>query len=430
LSPSNISTPTGGLPDFLDSSYSWFRLAASMLIATFGSVGMWSIIIVMPELEAEFNSARAEASLPFTTIMIGFGVGNLLVGRLVDRFGIMWPMIISSLMLGSGFFLSTFVTNLWQFSILQGLLVGLGTATCFGPLMADISHWFYRRLGIAIAAAASGNYFAGALWPLFLKGIVEESGWREAYLTVAIILLTVMLPLSLVFKRRLPTRPLLDVDVNAPASATHDTPPRKVANLSNGMLQTLLIIAGVSCCVAMAMPQVHIVAYCADLGYGIVRGAEMLSLMLTGGIISRLASGVLADYIGGVRTLLLGSILQCIALFLYIPFDGMVSLYVVSFVFGLSQGGIVPSYAIIVREYLPTKGAGQRVGIVVLATVIGMAFGGWVSGWIYDLTRSYQMAFLNGIGWNFLNMGIILLILFRTRETPARPASAKQFASS
>jgi len=164
------------------------------------------------------------------------------------------------------------------------------------------------------------------------------------------------------------------------------------------------------------MPQVHIVAFCVDLGFGPAVGAEMLSLMLLGGVVSRLVSGLLADKLGGVRTLLIGSTLQCVALFLYLPFDGMVSLYVVSLIFGLSQGGIVPSYAVIVREYMPAREAGARVGFVMMATILGMALGGWMSGWIYDVTGSYMMAFLNGIGWNFLNIGIILMFLVSTRR--------------
>ena len=159
----------------------------------------------------------------------------------------------------------------------------------------------------------------------------------------------------------------------------------------------LLIIAGVACCVAMSMPQVHIVALCVDLGYGPTVGAEMLSIMLLGGVASRLVSRLLADRLGGVRTLLIGSVLQCNALFLYLPFDGLASLYLVSLVFGLSQGGIVPSYAVIVREYMPAREAGARVGTVIMSTIIGMALGGWMSGWIYDISGSYQLAFINGI---------------------------------
>ncbi|WP_025898824.1 MFS transporter [Sneathiella glossodoripedis] len=399
-----------------DKPYSWFRLTVCMVIATVGSVGMWSIIVVLPLIEAEFGADRAAASLPFTTIMIGFGLGNIIVGRLVDRLGIFIPMIVSILLLTSGFYLTTLVSNIWQFAILQGVFIGLGTGACFGPLMSDISHWFNKRLGIAIAAAASGNYFAGMLWPLILKNILETEGWRSAQITIAITIFCVMFPLAFLLRKKRP-----EDEVELPSSAAPAPTSRKTANLSTSTLQFLMIVAGVSCCVAMSMPQVHIVAYCADLGYGIARGAEMLSLMLGGGIISRLLSGVLADYIGGVRTLLLGSILQCIALFLYMPFDGLVSLYVVSLVFGLSQGGIVPSYAIIVREYLPAKEAGQRVGLIVFSTVVGMAFGGWLSGLIYDLTQSYDAAFINGIAWNLLNIACMTFILMRSK--PRRSAS-------
>jgi MFS family permease len=163
----------------------------------------------------------------------------------------------------------------------------------------------------------------------------------------------------------------------------------------------------------MSMPQVHIVAYCVDLGYGPTTGAEMLSLMLMGGVISRLISGMLSDRLGGVKTLLIGATLQCIGLIFYLPSDGLASLYLVSLIFGLSQGGIVPSYAIIVREYLPARVAGERVGFVMMATIMGMALGGWMSGWIYDVSGSYALAFWNGIGWNFLNIVIVGFILWR-----------------
>jgi MFS family permease len=178
---------------------------------------------------------------------------------------------------------------------------------------------------------------------------------------------------------------------------------------------TLLVIAGFACCVAMSMPQVHIVAYCGDLGYGVARGAEMLSLMLGLGMVSRLASGWISDHIGGVRTLVLGSALQMLTLLFYLPFDGLTSLYLVSALFGLSQGGIVPSYAMIIREYFPPQEAGARFGTVLMATIVGMAAGGWMSGEIFDLTGSYQAAFLNGIAWNMLNLAIALWLLRQPR---------------
>lgn len=397
-----------------DTPYSWLRLCISMLAATVSSVGLWAAVLVLPKVQLDFDIDRSTASAAYTAVMLGFAFGNLVLGRLVDRFGIAPILGICGLTLSAGFGLSTLSQSILQFSLLQ-FVIGFVTAAGFAPLIADVSHWFRKRRGIAVAATASGNYFAGALWPLALKGIIATEGWREAFGVIALVCLVTLLPLSLVLRRR---RPALPTGRSAPLADT----PLKSISLSPGAMQTLLLVAGLACCMAMAMPQVHIVAYCADLGFGVGIGAEMLSIMLAAGVVSRLVSGLMADSIGGVPTLLIGSILQCLALFLYLPFDGLVSLYVVSLIFGLSQGGIVPSYAIIVREYLPAEEAGKRIGILMVATVTGMALGGWVSGLIYDWTGSYQAAFLNGIAWNLLNIAIMIFILIRSRPAPRRGA--------
>ncbi|MEM7462916.1 MAG: MFS transporter [Pseudomonadota bacterium] len=396
-------------PDYLDSNYSWFRLVISVLAGTVMSVGMWATVLVLPAVQEEFGISRADASIAFTAAMIGFGFGNMWLGRVVDRFGIVPVLLGAGIVLAASFGLSALVKSMWMFAALQ-LFIGISAAAGFGPLIADLSHWFLRRRGIAVASAACGNYLAGAIWPLVLKGIIDTQGWRTAFIVIATSSIVMIIPLALMLRRRPPQdASIVSATGNGSSFNTIDI------GLSPRMLQVLLCIAAIACCVAMAMPQVHIVAYCSDLGYGVTVGAEMLSLMLAGGIVSRLASGFIADYIGGVRTLLIGSILQCLALFLYMPFDGLMSLYVVSLVFGLAQGGIVPSYAIIVREYLPAKEAGRQVGIVVMASVMGMALGGWLSGLIYDLTGSYQAAFLNGIAWNFLNIAIMVMLLLRGR---------------
>jgi MFS family permease len=369
------------------------------------------VITIMPALEAEFVTSRALTSLPFTFNMIGFAVGNLVIGVIIDRFGITISIISAALLSGLAYLLSTQADSIYFLSIVH-LMLGFGCAAGFGPLITDISHWFLRRRGIAVALTASGNYLAGAIWPALLSGVLATHGWREVYITLAIITVVVIIPLAFLLRRTVP-------------ESAHNIAAEKVAentaktNLSPRRLQILLSIAGVSCCVAMSMPQVHIVSYCVGLGYGPAIGAQMLSLMLFGGVFSRVISGLAADKIGGIYTLLIGSSLQCLALLMYLPFDGMASLYVVSLIFGLAQGGIVPSYAVIVREYLPPKEAGARVGFVIMMTIIGMALGGWMSGWIYELTGSYQMAFINGIIWNGLNMAIILWILLRgTKQRP------------
>ncbi|MCV0396794.1 MAG: MFS transporter [Rhizobiaceae bacterium] len=400
----------------IDSAQSWMRLAISVLVGTIGSVGMWAIVVVLPAAQIDFGVDRAGAALPYTATMIGFALGNVLIGRHVDRFGVTLPIILAALSLGGGFALASLTQAMWQFALLH-LLIGFGASAGFGPLMADISHWFVKRRGIAVASVACGNYLAGAIWPTIIQSFMADVGWRTTFVGVGLVVIVTLVPLALLLRKPAPR--VADPSHVPPAP----TGPKRVP-LSPAALQALLVIAGLGCCVAMSMPQVHIVAYCVDLGYGPARGAEMLSMMLAAGIISRLASGFLADLIGGVKTLLLGSVLQGLSLFLYLPFDGLVSLYVVSLVFGLSQGGIVPSYAIIVREYMPAREAGQRVGIVIMATIAGMAFGGWLSGFIYDLTGSYEAAFINGIAWNLLNVSVMVYILMRTRAPTPRMAAA------
>jgi MFS family permease len=396
-----------------DGAYAWWRLLACLALSTIGGIGLWSVVVSLPAIQAEFGVDRADASLPYTATMVGFAIGGVLMGRVADRFGIVVPAVLAALMLGIGYIAAASATALWQFMLAQALLIGmLGSSATFGPLVADVSLWFVRRRGIAVAIVASGNYLAGTLWPPLLQTAIEAVGWRQAHVGIGVLCVLTMLPLALALRRRAPVE-----DAGVPLSARAITDTLRV---SPATLQVLLIVAGLSCCIAMSMPQVHIVAYCADLGYGPARGAEMLSLMLGFGVISRLASGLIADKIGGVGTLILGSTLQCLSLLFYLPFNGLTSLYVVSALFGLSQGGIVPSYALIVRDYFPAREAGARVSLVLMATVAGMALGGWMSGVIFDLTGSYRAAFLNGIAWNLLNMSIAFwLLLGRLRPQPA-----------
>lgn len=399
-----------------ESAYAWVRLFAALAIGTVGSVGMWSVVVALPAVQTEFGVARADASVPFTCTMIGFGFGAIIMGKVADRFSIMIAAMAGAALLAAGYTAACFAPNLWWFALASGV-VGLGASTSFAPLLADISHWFTRRRGIAVAIVACGNYLSGTLWPSIIQHYIATSGWRPTHLAMGVLCLAIIFPLSFALRRRI----ALHVET---AESTAARGARASLGISQNALMTLICIAGVGCCVAMSMPQVHIVAYCGDLGYGVARGAEMLSMMLGFGIISRVASGFIADRIGGVATLLLGAALQGVALFLYLFFDGLASLYVISALFGLFQGGIVPMYAIIVREYFPAKEAGTRVGIAIFATIIGMAFGGWISGWIFDHTGSYHAAFLNGLVWNLLNVSIISWLLFRTRTRVSRLAHA------
>jgi MFS family permease len=440
VTPTDVPIAPTALPIESESAYAWLRLLVSLALMTIGGAGMYSVTVVLPRIQAEFGVARADASLPYTLTMVGFGLGGILMGRLADRFGVMVPVMMGAFGLGVGFIAAGSAGSVWQFSLAQGILMGLlGTSATFAPLVADTSQWFTRRRGIALAICMSGNYLAGAVWPPIVQHFVASVGWRQTYIGIGVFCFVTMLPLALVLRRRPPVAnalaelsatsqivattqtvaapqglPGAPAGVSSPAAAPAWLPGH--LGLSPAMLQGLLCVAGVSCCVAMSMPQVHIVAYCGDLGFGAARGAEMLSLMLGMGVVSRLVSGWISDHIGGLRTLLLGSVLQGLALLLFLPFDGLVPLYVVSGMFGLFQGGIVPSYALIVREYFSPKDAGTRVGTVLMATLFGMALGGWMSGKIFDLTGSYKAAFFNGIAFNLLNISIVLFLLYRVRQ--------------
>ncbi len=404
-----VRMPTTHLPD---SRYSWLRLLASLALATVGGIGLWAGIVALPYIQTDFGVDRAGASFPYTMTMIGFAFGGILMGRLSDRFGIMVPLMLGAVCLGLGFWAAALSPNYWVFIAANAILIGLlGSAATFGPLVADVSLWFQKKRGLAVAIGASGNYLAGMLWSPLLAHAIESFGWRHAYMVIGTACTLIMLPLALALR----TRASL-VERPSPSSASGNTDGTPV-------LQGMLILAGLACCVAMSMPQVHLVAYCQDLGYGPAAGANMLALLLGCGVVSRLASGYLADRIGGVGTLIIGSSLQCVALLFYIPFSGLTSLYLVSALFGLAQGGIVPSYALIVRDHFPARQAGFRISLVLTATVLGMALGGWLSGVIYDYTGSYQMAFLHGVAWNVLNMAIAFFLLLK-RMKPHGPKFA------
>jgi MFS family permease len=393
-----------------ESAYAWFRLAAAVLLSTIGGVGMWSVVVALPALQAEFGVARAAASFPYTLTMVCFGLGGVLLGRLADRRGICTPVLLGIVALAAGYVLAGLAGSLWQFTLIQGALLGFGSSATFAPLLSDTSQWFTRRRGMAVGICASGNYLAGMLWPPVVQHFISVAGWRHTYMGIGCFCLLSMTLLTLALRRRLAHA---EGTAQRAVSATAAARP---LGLSPGALQMVLNIAGVACCVAMAMPQVHLVAYCADLGYGPARGAQMLSIMFLFGIVSRLASGWLCDHIGALRTLLAGSAMQGLALMLFIPFDSLVSLYMIAGLFGLVQGGIVPSYAIIIRDHYPASEAGGRVGVIIMATLLGMALGGWMSGAIFDLTGSYRAAFVNGIAWNAINVSIAVWLLRRSRQ--------------
>ena len=412
-------------PSVVDSRAAWLRLCVTTLLVVIGSSSMYVVSVVLPQLQADFGIDRSAASMPYAATMAGLGVGGLLMGRLTDRFGVMVPVILGTFGLGAGYVLAGLAPGPTWFTLASGVLIGaFGASATFSPLMADASLWFARRRGVAVAINAAGLYVGGALWPPAMQRVVEAFGWRYAYVALGVFCIATMLPLAMTLRRRPPALAQPAATGSGPLRGASPEAAARPLGLTPRSLEALLCIAGVACCVAMAMPQVHIVAYCTDLGFGPARGAEMMSLMLGFGIVSRLLSGWIADRIGGLRTLMLGSVLQGIALLLFLPFDGLVDLYVISALFGLFQGGIVPSYALIVREYFPPAQAGARVAAVLTATMFGMALGGWLSGVLFDLAGGYRAAFVTGLLWNLLNVSIAAFLLRRAGPLSSRAAAS------
>mgnify|MGYP001394144891 FL=1 len=394
----------------MPSSYPVIRLVAALTLMTIGGSGMYSAIMVLEPAALEFSSGRGGASLPYASFMAGFAVGGVVMGRVADRYGILLPALLGSLALPAGFLLCVQATSILHLCVVLAVLCGfLGAAFSFGPLVADTSLWFTARRGLAVGIVISGNYLAGAVWPPILQHYFDQQGWRATFNDLSWFTLCTMLPLSLLLTRQPPKEKIQD-------AAVHPADDHRPLAMTPLNLQCLICAAGVGCCIAMAMPQVHIVPYVLDLGHPAARGAEMLGLMLGFGVISRVGSGWLSDRIGGLKTLLIGSGLQTVVLIAFLGSESLAWLYGVSIAFGLSQGGIVPSYAIILRTFFPVAEAGWRIGLALFFTIGGMAVGGWIAGALYDLTGSYTASFINAIAFNIFNLIIAQALLRRAKR--------------
>ena len=395
--------------------YPLLRLFASLVIMTIGATGMYAVNVSLRPILVEFESSRAAASLPYAFTMIGYGLGGILMGKISDRFGVFWPVLFAGFMLSAGFAIASIADNLLQLCIIQAVMIGLlGSGATFAPLVADTSHWFTHRRGIAVGIVISGNYLAGAIWPPIIQDMIDAANWRSAYTTLAIITVSILPILSFILYKR----PIIEhAEISSDSNGISDQP----LGFTPNTLQCVICFAGIGCCIAMSVPQVHIIPYVTDLNFEARHGANMLAIMLGCGVVSRIVSGVICDRIGGLNTLLLGSALQLVVLILYLPFDSLTALYTLAALFGLSQGGIVPSYTIIVRTFFKAKDAGWRIGMALFFTMLGMAVGGWLAGALYDLTGSYELAFINAIGFNIANLAIAGML--RQRLTKSKPAT-------
>ena len=397
-----------------DSKEAWLRLIIIFTMSVIGTAGMWSVVIIMPSIQNEFSLDRAASTYPYVATMFGYGIGNIIIGRLLDKIGIRKPIIFALILLVASYLLSVLATNVFWLSIIQFFL-GFSAAAFFGPMMADISKYFYTRKGLAVSLVASGQHLCGAIWPFLIKDYLVEGEWKNAHFFIAFVCST-CIPILVFFlsDKKVKSR---DIPKNFEKQDNVNTSVK--LSISNKQIQILLMFAGVFCCVAMSVPQVHIVPLCIDFGYGLAVGTEILSFMLFAAVTSRILFGFLSDRIGPIQTLILGSSLQAISLSMFLPFNSQLSLYIIAVFFGLSQGGIVPIYAVIISKFLPANEVAERVGFLIFATIIGMSLGGWVSGEIFDHTNSYELAFLNGIFWNIINVSIMVylyLIYIKSRR--------------
>ena len=362
----------------------------------------------MKPVAIDLGATRGEVSFAYAVLFTGFGFGGILMGWWTDRVGIMWPTLVGSIAPR----VRVVPCRLRDLPVGDRARVRrtgglLRDGDDDGASRRDITHWFDRRRGIAVSVVISGSYVAGTVWPPILQLGIDEVGWRETWIRVGIVCLLVMTP---PLPRPPPTPP--DAGGGRPWAARRR---RHALGFTPTTMQCLLCSAGLGCCIAMATPQAHIVAHATDLGHSAAHGARMLSLIFFAGFVSRIVYGWVSDRIGGLRTLVLGSLGQGVTIACFIPVDGLVALYVACALFGLSQGGIVPSYALILRRYFAAGEVGWRLGWVMLFTMLGMAFGGWLAGILFDLTGTYATAFAGAVVVNVLHLLIAGLFLLRSR---------------
>ncbi len=399
----------------VETAYGWLVAVVSTLMITVAFGSTYLVVVGLKPIAAEFGWPRQIPSAGYSAALFGAGVGGILMGFWLDRRGMAGPAFCGALFVGLSMLAISQSQSMIVFLGAHLLLLGiLGNGPIFAPLLTNVTYWFDRRMGIAVAVVTGGQSLAGAIWPPVFGYFIESHGWRDTMFGYGLFCFATLIPLAFVMRRPSPRRR------QGSGAATKDTRAvqadgawEAVLGLRANAAFSLLCLAIVGCCVAMSMPMVHIVAYCSDLGYTTARGTEMLSILLFSAFVSRLAYGWLADRIGGLKTLLLGCALQLLGLALYMYVDSLEGLYAVSVYYGLGYGGIVPMYAIIVREHFHVSQAGWRIGVILFFGTLGMAVGAYIGGLIFDLTATYSLAFLTAIGFNLFNLALVGFLVLR-----------------
>lgn len=415
---------TNGLAGRLAANYRHIVLWASMLMLLIGTGAVYLLAVALKPIALDFGWPRSIPSLAYSLQFLGSGIGAIVMGHWLDRSGIGRPVLLGSVMIGLGAFVVSRMGSEWEFLLAYGLMIGLlGQATLFSPLMANIVGLFERRRGFAAGIVASGQAFAGVVWPLAASRLNESIGWRQTYFLYGVFVLCTMVPLSLVLlgQRRFIGREGLFLKPGEgtarPAPAVAAAPVPRAA-LSDRLWMIWLCVAVVGCCISMSLPLGHLVSHATDIGIAATQAAEMLAAALLAAAASRLfLLGPVSSRFGSLPGIFIFSSIQALCVGLLTVTDDVAGLYVIAIGFGLGYGGILPLYPVVVREHLPLPGIGRRTAVIILFGGIGMAAGGWIGGFLFDLTGGYATPFLVGVGANLVNLAIIGSLIARTRGT-------------
>ena len=405
-------------------SYRFVVLLVSIFLVLCANGSLFVLVVGLKQIALDFGWPRSVPSLAISCLFLGTGVGGIVMGYWFDRSGAGPVTGLGMSMIGVGALLASLVNAEWQLYAIYGVMMGLlGQAAVIGPLVVNVMRWFEHRRGFAVGLLAAGQGVAGTVWPPIFRYFNEAAGWRMTYLWFGAFVLFTALPLTALLWRRLPSRPVHPEGRERTDAMSKTRVPR--LGISNSKLQAALCLAMFSCCVPMSIPLGHLVSHASDLGHPTARAAEMLAVALFAATLVRLAGGALVvDRIGGLTALLVFSGIQAAALILYALADALLALYLVSVLFGAGYGGIAMCYPVIVREHLPAAESGRRLGLVLLFGAIGMALGGGLGGYLFDLTGTYSPAFLTGAAFNTLNLMVVFSLVSRRRRMDAPPLAA------
>jgi MFS family permease len=405
-------------PASIETRSSWLVAAAALGIMSMCYGAPLVAVVALKPIAADLGSLRSIAALAGSLAWLGAAVGGIVMARIAERVGVRWTVMSGALMIGAGLALSS-QGGVWQLLVGHGLLIGLlGNGGINAPLYVYVSHWFDRRRGTALALISSGQYVAGALWPSLFERAIDRYGWQHTMVFFAALAVVVIVPAAAIFLRSPPEAPAAGVGASGPQ------PGARVLGFRPGVALALLSLASFCCCVPMAMPQGHLVAFCSDLGILPSHGAAMLSLLLGTAFVSRQCWGWISDRIGGLRTVLAGSACQVAAMVGFLATRNEAGLFMVATAFGLGFSGVIPAYVLAVRQLFPAAEAARRIPVLLLCSGSGMAAGGWLAGMLYDRFGFYEPAFAAGIAFNLVNLALIGVLVARQRDGGGHRAAA------